>query len=124
MTKKNKILLVVMILTLVNGLMIYRSLTSLTSSRDAQSVAYQISDARKAIEKLPPGMGRVNDFIRRLKAVDPGYAPPEVKEALKEYTKAMEQAAEAMTNHQNYEELQRICADKAETLRHTIDSNR
>ena len=47
-------------------------------------------------EKLPPGIPRAEEFLRRVKALDPGLAPTEVKQALRDYTAALEGSLEAM----------------------------
>ena len=40
--------------------------------------------------KLPPGLARGEDFLRRLKAIDTSYLPPEMKQALSDYIEADE----------------------------------
>ena len=47
-------------------------------------------------EKLSPGIPRAEQFLRRVKALDPGLAPAEVKQALQDYTAALEDSLEAM----------------------------
>jgi hypothetical protein len=47
-------------------------------------------------EKLPPGIPRAEEFLRRVKALDAGLAPTEVKQALRDYTAALEGSLEAM----------------------------
>ncbi len=46
-------------------------------------------------QKLPAGIPRAEEFLRRVKVLDPGLAPPEVKQALRDYTTALEGSLEA-----------------------------
>jgi hypothetical protein len=48
------------------------------------------------VEKLPPGIPRAEELVRRLKKVDPGLAPGECKQALRDYIAALEGSLEAM----------------------------
>ena len=41
-------------------------------------------------DKVPPGLGRGEETLRRLKAIDSGYAPADLKQALSDYTGAYE----------------------------------
>jgi hypothetical protein len=47
-------------------------------------------------DKLPPGIPRAEELVRRLKALDAGLVPAECKQALRDYTAAMESGLEAM----------------------------
>jgi|SRR5579871_1775597 len=121
--KQKKLTLLVVILIPINIGFICWSLTSLTSARDARDVTGQIVAARKVIEKMPPGIERAAEFLRRLKAVDPRHASPAVKEALKDYTQAMERGYQAMTNHEDVQALELICNEKARALTDAIGKN-
>ena len=46
--------------------------------------------ALDASEKVPPGIGRAEDLLARLKRIDPGYAPDELKRAMADYIVALE----------------------------------
>jgi hypothetical protein len=48
------------------------------------------------LEKSPPGIQRGETFIQTLKKIDPGYAPVEVKTALRDYIAALQQSLEAL----------------------------
>jgi hypothetical protein len=99
----------------------YSGFADLVRTRDARDVATQIGAARAAIEKMPPGVGRIEEFVRRLRAVDPGYAPPQVKQALGEYTEAMAQSLARLQQRQDTTVADRVCAEKAKQLEHAID---
>ena len=102
----------------------YFCLASLLSARDARDVSQQIVSARQAIEKLPPGIERPEEFVRRLRSVDPGHAPREGKVALSNYVVAMEQATEALKNHQDEQPLEQVCAKRAQELTDAINRSR
>jgi hypothetical protein len=99
----------------------YSCLVSLLSARDARDVSQQIVSARQAIEKLPPGIDRPEEFVRRLRSIDPGHARWEVKVALSHYVAAMEQATEALKNHQDELPLEKVCAERAQELTDAIN---
>ena len=100
----------------------YWCLTTLMRSRDARDIHGQIVNARNAIEKMPPGLDRADEFMRRLKAINPGHASPEVKQALQGYIAAMEQSLLAMKSHQDPAPLERICAQKSQILTDAINN--
>jgi hypothetical protein len=102
----------------------YTALRSLNASRDARLVSQQIVSIREAIEKLPPGVDRPAEFMRRLKTVDAGAAPSVVKRALSEYISAMDQATIALTNRQDTPALEQACAQKAKALTEAIKQSR
>jgi hypothetical protein len=46
-------------------------------------------------ERVPPGLERAEKYLSRLKVIDTGYAPDDLKEALADYTSALEQSIDA-----------------------------
>ncbi len=56
-----------------------------------RGVAHDVGVAVAQLEKSPPGIERAETFLRALKRIDPGFAPDEVKTALKDYINAFEQ---------------------------------
>src|SRR5258705_6488452 len=48
------------------------------------------------VEKLPPGIPRGEELVRRIRALDPGLVPTEVEQALRDYTDALEGSLAAM----------------------------
>ena len=57
-----------------------------------QSVEKDIGAAFKEANKVPPGFGRGEDTLRRLKAIKTGYAPADFKQALSDYIGAYERS--------------------------------
>ena len=123
MTKERKQLIATLILIPFCLLSSYWCLTTLIRSRDARDISQQIVAARHATEKMPPGLERADEFMRRLKAVDPGHASPDVKQAFKDYITAMEQSLLAMKNHQDAAPFEQVCAQKAQALTDAINNN-
>jgi hypothetical protein len=56
-----------------------------------RGVASHFNAAVTQLEKSPPGVERAEKFVQDLKRIDPGYAPEEVKVALKAYIDGLEQ---------------------------------
>ena len=52
--------------------------------------------ALQRMQSSPPGVERVDDFVRDLKAIKTDYAPEDVKSALRDYTDALEQSLNAL----------------------------
>jgi hypothetical protein len=48
----------------------------------ARFVEQDLDAALSESQKLPPGPARAEDYLRRLKAIKTGWAPPEMKQAL------------------------------------------
>jgi hypothetical protein len=55
-----------------------------------RAVARDWSAAIEQSEKLPPGLGRAEDMLSRLKSVDLGYSPDEFKHAIRDYIAAFQ----------------------------------
>ena len=47
------------------------------------------------LQNSPPGIGRVETFVARLRAIDTNHAPVEVKQALQNYASAIQQSVNA-----------------------------
>jgi len=62
----------------------------------AREVAHKWSAALDASEKVPAGIGRAEDLLSRLKAIDMGYAPDEMKQALSGYIVAFQNSLDAL----------------------------
>ena len=65
-------------------------------SSHTQGLLNDMNAVMKEVEKLPPGIPRAQELVRRLKALDPGLAPAECKQALRDYTAALEGSLETM----------------------------
>jgi hypothetical protein len=73
-----------------------RDFAGIARRSHTRSLAQELVAIPALVEKTPPGTARAEDFLRRLKAVDPGLAPEEVKQALHDYIVATEGALEAI----------------------------
>ena len=67
-------------------------------------------------EELPPGIPRAEVLVRRLKALDPGLAPAEVKQALRDYTAALAGSLEAMKAGRETTQYDASAADAKQRL--------
>jgi hypothetical protein len=79
---------------------------------------------KKSLEQAPPGITRAEEFVRRLKAIDTGRAPAEVKHALAEYAAAMEQALVALKAGQDTAPFDRRIGERRQSLIDAIDRNK
>ena len=61
-------------------------------------------------------LSRMQDFVKRLKAIDQSQASPEVKFALGEYIAAIEQSIQAIEAHHDSAVLDKVCSEKAAKL--------
>jgi hypothetical protein len=52
--------------------------------------------AVREMEQSPPGTQRAEKFLARLKAINPGYSPPELQQAIADYISALSNSLEAM----------------------------
>ena len=51
------------------------TLGHLVRQRDTRNIVTQFATAQQALEKVPPGIERAEQFVRRVKAFNTGYAP-------------------------------------------------
>jgi hypothetical protein len=69
---------------------------SMARNNHTRGVLSDMNAVMDRAQKLPPGIPRAEELVRGLKALDPGLAPAEVKEALRDYTAALEGSLDAM----------------------------
>jgi len=81
-----------------------------------RAVARDFSAAVDELQKSPPGIQRAEVFLKRLKAIDPGYAPAEVKQALHDYISAQEQGLEALKAGRDTKQYDAAVADAKQRL--------
>jgi hypothetical protein len=60
-----------------------------------RAVARDWGTALRENDKVPPGLGRAEDLLARLKRIDTGYAPDELKSAVHDYIADLEGSIEA-----------------------------
>src|SRR6266699_316376 len=63
---------------------------SMARNNHTQGLLRDMNAIMNDVEKLPSGIPRAEELVRRLKGLDPGLAPAEVKQALRDYTAALE----------------------------------
>ena len=71
-------------------------LVGLARQAHTRALEREFAAAVKQLEKSPPGIERSETFVNTLKKIDPGYAPPEVKNALHDYIAALQQSLDAL----------------------------
>ena len=74
--------------------------------------------------KVPAGLGRAEDLLARLKRIDPGYAPDELKQAITDYIAALKgaiDAAKAGRDTASYDEAMNQARDKLITTAKKYD---
>ena len=81
-----------------------------------RAVEREFSAAVDELQKSPPGIERAEVFLKRLKAIDPGYAPAAVKQALRDYISAMEQELDALKAGQDTKRYDAAVADAKQRL--------
>lgn len=69
---------------------------SMVRNSHTQVLLHDMNRIMDDVSKLPPGIPRGEELLRRVKALDPGLAPVEVKQALRDYTAAMEGSLQAI----------------------------
>jgi hypothetical protein len=71
------------------------SFVGLIHKNHIRDIDRDIGAAFEDAQKLPPGHERGQDIVRRLKAINMDYAPPEMKQAVADYLTAFQQVLEA-----------------------------
>jgi hypothetical protein len=74
---------------------------SMARNHHTQGLLHEMNSIMKDVETLPPGIPRAEELVRRLKRIDPGLAPTECKQALRDYTAALEGSLAAMKAGRN-----------------------
>ena len=69
---------------------------SMARRSHTQALLTDMNAIMQDVEKLPPGIPRGEQLVRKLKALDPGLAPEEAKQALRDYIAALDGSIEAM----------------------------
>lgn len=90
---KNKpfVIALVLIASIALGAFSIHGFIGLVRQTHTRGVESQFGAAVAQLEKSPPGIERAEKFVQTLKRIDPGYAPDEVKQGLKDYISAFEQ---------------------------------
>ena len=94
--RKKSTRLAFLVVSVATGIFSVYSFIGLVRETHVRFVDQDLGAAWKESQKLPPGFARGEDYLRRLKAIKTGYAPPEMKQALFDYIAAYEKALIAM----------------------------
>jgi hypothetical protein len=81
-----------------------------------RAVARDWSAAINESQKLPPGLGRAEDLLARLKRIDTGYAPDEFKHAIADYISALQGAFDASKGGRDTTQFDKAMAEARERM--------
>jgi hypothetical protein len=93
-----------------------RGFVDLVRQTHTRYVMREFSAAVDELQKSPPGFHRAEVFLKKVKAIDPGYAPADVKEALHDYVSAMEYGIVAAKSGQDATQYDPAIADAKQRL--------
>jgi hypothetical protein len=99
--------IVLLILALGIGVFSIFGFIGMVRQTHTRAVARDWGVALRESEKVPSGLGRAEDLLARLKRIDTGYAPDELKRAIADYINALEgslDAAKAGRDTTSYDE--------------------
>ena len=90
--KKKSHVIIFFAILIVSNVFGISSFIRMVRETHIRGVERDIGAAFKESDKVPPGFGRGEDTLRRLKAIKTGYAPADFKQALSDYIGAYERA--------------------------------
>ena len=93
-----------------------RDFASMARNNHTQGLLRDMNAIMNDADKLPPGIPRAEELVRRLKALDPGLAPAEGKQALRDYTAALEGSLQAMKSGRDTTQYDASVADAKQRL--------
>ena len=93
--KKKSTLILLLILSVLVAVFCTQAFMGIIHQRRIRTVERDFGAALHQLQDSPPGVQRVETFVARLKAINTGHAPAEVKEALQNYVAAVEQSIDA-----------------------------
>lgn len=99
--KKKSTLILLLILSALVAVFCTQAFMGIIHQRRTRTVEGDFGAALRQLQDSPPGVQRVETFVARLKAINTGHAPAEVKEALQNYVAAVEQSIDAAKAGQN-----------------------
>lgn len=88
----------------------------LTRQANTRTVADKMAKAFRELENSRPSQERAERFLKRLKEIDPGYAPAELKQALQDYIHALEKGMTAIKAGEDSVDYASQMADAKERL--------
>jgi hypothetical protein len=94
MKKKSKLILLLILSALV-AIFCMQGFVGIVHQKHTRVVERDFGAALHQLQDSPAGVQRVETFVARLKAINTGSAPTEVKQALQGYVAAVEQSVDA-----------------------------
>jgi hypothetical protein len=95
MLKKKTARILLPILFVVLAVFCAQGLIGAVRQTRTSAVERDFVAALAQLQNSPPGIGRVETFVARLRAIDTNHAPVEVKQALQNYASAIQQSVNA-----------------------------
>ena len=92
MLKKKSTRILLPILFIVLAVFCAQAFLGAVRERSTSAVERDFIAALAQLQNSPPGIGRVETFVARLRAIDTNHAPVEVKQALQNYVSAIQQS--------------------------------
>jgi hypothetical protein len=89
---------------------------SMARNRHTQAILGEMNTIMEDIQKLPPGIPRAEQLLHKVRAIDPGLAPAEVKQALRDYGDALEGSLDAMKTGRDTTQYDLRMADAKQRL--------
>jgi hypothetical protein len=93
--KKKSTLILLLILSVLIAVFCIQAFMGIVHQRRTRTVERDFGAALHQLQESPPGVQRVETFVARLKAIETGSAPAEVKQALQDYVTALERSVDA-----------------------------
>jgi hypothetical protein len=100
---------------LFNACMVY-AWVEFVHQTHTRAIERDFARAVEQWEQAPPGVERVEKFVQALKKIDPGYAPAEVKSALRDYTSALEQSLGALRSGRDTSQYEKAMEEARQRL--------
>ena len=114
--KRKPVVIVAVVASVCFSVYCILDFASMARNNHTQGLLHDMNAIMKDMEKLPPGIPRGEEFLRRVKALDAGLAPAECKQALRDYTAALEGSLEAMKAGRETTQYDAAMADAKQRL--------
>lgn len=94
--KRKSVRIVLCVASVLFGAYSIYGFVGLVRQTHTRALEREFASAVEQLQKSPPGIQRAETFVQTLRALDPGYAPSEVKTALHDYITASQQSIDAL----------------------------
>lgn len=108
--------IVFFIFSLSLGVYSFFGMRDLVRQTHTRAVEKEFTAAVVEMQKSPPGLERAETFLKKIKSIDPGLSPPEVKDALKDYISTIENGLDAIKAGRSTEHYDKAMADAKQRL--------